>query len=252
MKIFLSWSGAKSKKVAILFDQWIRQVIQAVDPWISTDIEKGVRWSAEISKSLSETKVGIICLTKDNLKSEWILFESGAISKTEDAIVCTFLLDITPTDITPPLSLFQCTKFEKEDIRRLVITINNRLSHSGQKSIHEKTLDSIFEKFYPDLEEGLIQIKNEDGENLEELRTDRELLEEILETVRRIGISAKFEPSGAYMPTSPSSILSYFEAAPSAMQIAPLFREGSKSPFQNSSMHEETSKKTKRGSQKKN
>jgi len=55
MKVFLSWSGVKSKKVAIAFGTFIKNVIQVVDPWISSDIEKGSRWNQEISEKLEET-----------------------------------------------------------------------------------------------------------------------------------------------------------------------------------------------------
>lgn len=80
MKVFLSWSGERSKVVAKSLSEWLEQVLQAVEPWISTDIEKGKRWDGEISQKLEQSKVGIICLTKDNLESTWLHFEAGAIS----------------------------------------------------------------------------------------------------------------------------------------------------------------------------
>jgi hypothetical protein len=124
MKIFLGWSGTRSKETAEVLGDWLGQVIQAIDPWISLDILKGARWSEEIANKLEEAKVGIICLTKENLNENWILFEAGALSKTKDAHVCTFLLDLKPTDIKQPLALFQHTEFEKEDVRKLTHTIN--------------------------------------------------------------------------------------------------------------------------------
>lgn len=81
MLVFLSWSGSRSKAVAETFSKWIVQVIQAVEPWISSDIEKGARWNSEVAARLEQSRVGIICLTKENLDAKWILFESGALSK---------------------------------------------------------------------------------------------------------------------------------------------------------------------------
>ena len=66
MKVFISWSGTKSKKTAEVLSAWIRQVIQAADTWISSDIEKGARWNEKVSLELEETKIGIICLNKEN------------------------------------------------------------------------------------------------------------------------------------------------------------------------------------------
>lgn len=67
MKVFLSWSGDRSKAVAELLDEWIQCVIQAVDPWMSSkDIDRGSLWFSEITDQLQNTSIGIICLTQDN------------------------------------------------------------------------------------------------------------------------------------------------------------------------------------------
>ena len=94
MKVFLCWSGERSRQVAQALNDWLPTVIQAVEPWMSGDIGKGVRWGPEVSAELEESRVGIICLASDNLGNPWILFEAGAVSKTKDASVCTFLLDL--------------------------------------------------------------------------------------------------------------------------------------------------------------
>jgi hypothetical protein len=52
MKLFISWSGSKSQRLAEIFKDWIPKVIQAIKPFFSPDIEKGVRWFPEISKEL--------------------------------------------------------------------------------------------------------------------------------------------------------------------------------------------------------
>ena len=184
MKVFISWSGKRSKETADMLCTWIRQVVQSAETWISSDIEKGTRWNEKVNKELEDTKVGIICLNRENLTSEWILFEAGALSKTSDAHVCTFLLDINPTDIKPPLGQFQHTLFSKEDIRKLIHTINNKIISQKEKTISEKDIDEIFENNWHRLEEKLNEIKNQDTKTLEPTRTDRELLEEILQTVR--------------------------------------------------------------------
>jgi len=40
MLLFLSWSGTRSRKVAETFESWLVQVLQVLDPWISSDIDK--------------------------------------------------------------------------------------------------------------------------------------------------------------------------------------------------------------------
>ncbi len=191
MKVFISWSGSKSKETAEVLSSWIRQVIRA-ETWISLDIEKGSRWNDIINKELEETKVGIICLNKENLTSEWILFEAGALSKTSDAYVCTFLLDVNPAEIKPPLGQFQHTTFTKDDIRKLIHAINNKIRECSEKTLSEKDLDDVFELFWPKLEEKLMTIKSQKVEIKQNHRTERDILEEILQIVRSTNNPTKF------------------------------------------------------------
>ena len=63
MKVFISWSGDRSRAVADTLRVWLKDVIQAVDPWISgSNIEKGTRGGLEITKELEESLVGIFAL----------------------------------------------------------------------------------------------------------------------------------------------------------------------------------------------
>ena len=47
MKVFLCWSGTRSKGIANALHEWLPRVIQALDPWISVDIDKGARWGVK-------------------------------------------------------------------------------------------------------------------------------------------------------------------------------------------------------------
>jgi len=181
-----SWSGNRSKQVAEFLSSWLEQVIQATETWISADITKGERWSPSISDELEATNVGIICLDKDNLDSNWILFEAGALSKMKNAMVCTFLLDVQPSDVEQPLGQFQHTLFDKEDIWKLVQDINQKLLEVGEKQVSERNLKSVFDRFYPDLEKELKHIASTEAQKKSARRSDHELLEEVLQTVRAI------------------------------------------------------------------
>lgn len=37
MKVFISWSGNKSHKVALVFREWLPSVIQSLEPYVSSE-----------------------------------------------------------------------------------------------------------------------------------------------------------------------------------------------------------------------
>ena len=54
MKVFISWSGTRSKLIATALRKWLPYIMQSVEPWMSdTDINAGARWSREIEKELN-------------------------------------------------------------------------------------------------------------------------------------------------------------------------------------------------------
>src|SRR5688572_18638179 len=110
MKVFISWSGERSKAVAVALREWLPDVIQSVHPWLSSeDIDAGLRWNDEVTRELSQTRFGIICLTAENQTAPWILFEAGALAKTiEKTHVVPYLIGLEPTDVQRgPLAQFQ-------------------------------------------------------------------------------------------------------------------------------------------------
>jgi len=184
VKVFISWSGNSSKKLGEALRDWLPSVLQMVQPYFTpSDIEKGTRWNSEIAKELESSEVGILCVTRDNLNSDWIMFEAGALSKSLDkAHVCPVLFGIHNTDLVGPLKQFQTTEFDKEDFKKLVSVINNRL---GENKLTAKVLNSVFEKWWPELKTKIDKILKKLGQDdTEPIRTERGLLEEILELSR--------------------------------------------------------------------
>lgn len=184
-KVFLSWSGELSRKLAEAIRNWLPSALQYVKPYFTPeDIEKGAKWGPEISKELETSNIGIVCLTRDNTEKPWILFEAGALSKSIDrSHVCTLLFDLDPTDIKGPLTSFQGTRFAKEDFKKLVETIN---SAAGDSRLESNVLNGVFEMWWPKLEQEVAGIiKNHgDASAKTKKRSDRDILEELLELTR--------------------------------------------------------------------
>jgi hypothetical protein len=194
MKVFISWSGERSRLVADALRYWLPKVIQAIQPWMSSsDIEKGTRWRTDIASELEQSSIGIICLTPENLTSTWLHFEAGALSKQQqNTYVCTFLYGLEPADIREPLAQFQTTKAQREDVLKLVRTINNALSDN---KLPDSEVSETFDVWWPKLEQRLSDVPEyQSSPNAQ--RDEREILEEILEIVRsqaRSTQSTKFE-----------------------------------------------------------
>jgi hypothetical protein len=183
-KVFISWRGDLSRKLGEALRNWLPAALQYVKPYFSPDdVEKGAKWNSEIAKELETSNVGIILLTHDNTEKPWILFESGALSKSLDkARVCTLLFDLEAADVKGPLTSFQATKFVREDFKRLVSTINNT---AADAKLETSVLDSVFDMWWPRLEEQVAEIIKNHGKGAKrERRPDREILEEILDLTR--------------------------------------------------------------------
>jgi hypothetical protein len=182
MKVFLSWSGDVSKRVAAALRDWLPNVIQAVEPWMSSeDIDKGARWSSEIAKELDNCAAGIICVAPGNHDAPWLNFEAGALSKAfgKDK-VCPYLFRVKPSDLTGPLVQFQISEANQEDTHRLLISLNKTIE---PKPLPETKLGQTFEKWWPELEGQLAAI-GQSAPKKGLRRSAEDMLEEILSIVR--------------------------------------------------------------------
>jgi Txe/YoeB family toxin of Txe-Axe toxin-antitoxin module len=144
MKIFISWSGVISRQVAEIMGNWLRDMFELIEPFESWNIDKGKRWSEVLTQELQSINFGIICVTKDNLKSPWLNFEAGALSKLDKSKVCTILFGIDARDLAGPLEQFQGTKYEKEDIWRLVVSIKNEYNSSLDQTRLRNKFDELY------------------------------------------------------------------------------------------------------------
>lgn len=210
MKIFISHSGEKSTAIAKALRDWLPRVIQVIKPWMSAeDIGKGASWAPAIALELESAQLGVICITSENLDAPWILFETGALfNNLEIDYVCPYLFDIDQSALKEPLTWFQATKADKEDTRRLVHTINKAL---GDKSLTNDIVDSAFNKWWPDLEKELKSIRSSIHSKTKAKRSDREILDELLELAR--GEARRRSRSrGKYVPRGVTKLISIAES----------------------------------------
>lgn len=186
MKIFVSWSGKRSRAVAEFMCDWLKCVIQASQPWISTrDIDRGAIWFSEINDKLKDTSIGIVCLTQENKNKPWILFETGALAKgLTTNRVCTFLVDLQSADLQDPLAQFNHTTPDKGSVWELVRTINVCLN---EESLDERILKQVFETYWPQFEANFKEaIEFNQPEEVIPPRSEQDILSEILNNTRSL------------------------------------------------------------------
>lgn len=204
-KVFISWSGDLSRKLAEVLRGWLPGVLQFVRPYFTPeDVEKGTKWDTEIAKELESSNIGIICLTRDNIDKPWILFEAGALCKRFDrSKVCPLLFNLEPTDLKGPLSSFQCAKFAREQFKGLVGSINNE---AGEAKLEQDVLNSVFDMWWPKIDERVTHILSTSSDKKEKgLRSDKDILIEIL-GLARIAAQGTVRPQ-RYLDYRPQDLL---------------------------------------------
>lgn len=154
MKVFVSWSGDTSLEVAKAIKDWLPNVIQSVDVFLSSvDIAPGEQWFTKLGSVLDQSDFGILCLTSVNLSEPWILYEAGALSKRfENAQVVPLLIDVKIDDVKPPLSNFNAVLLKQAELRKLATSVNSAL---GAARIGEKQLERAFNAQWNDFEASL-------------------------------------------------------------------------------------------------
>ncbi len=191
MDIFIAWSGKASNMLATALHRWLPDVIPTAKPFMSEEsIRKGQRWLSEIGSKLENTNFGILCVTPENLQSPWMHFEAGAVAKsTKESSVSALLLDVAQADLDLPLSQFQHTQVTKEEVSKLVLDLNTA---AGEGRRLDERVKAAFQKFWPDLQEGINQARallSNSTNPMPKKRSEREILERILDV--QLGIQAR-------------------------------------------------------------
>jgi hypothetical protein len=187
MKVFLSWSLDHSKHIAVALKEWLPQVLHEVEPFVSTNIEAGARWQAEIASILSEAQFCIVVVTAENQKQPWLNFEAGAVAKAVDASrLVPLAVDLTPSEIELPLGQFQAQPLDVPGMTKVVESINSNLKRPLTKEHLSKAVQMWWSDLNAKLEQITKQIAKQPSATSDAAsrRTDRDILEELLLSVR--------------------------------------------------------------------
>ncbi len=130
MKVFISWSGEKSRDVAELIKKLLR-VVNNIDAFMSNDdIRSGSMWFGKISDELAEANYGILVITEENKEAPWILFEAGALYKglMHTSKIVPIIADNHIETLKNPLGSFHARRIEDNSMYSLVTDIQNEIA----------------------------------------------------------------------------------------------------------------------------
>ena len=180
----MSWSGEPSRSIATALTQWLGNVVQHVDPWMSDEkIGSGARWNDAIAQALGETNFGIVCVTRANQHAPWLIFEAGALAKSiEVARVVPLCIDLSFSEVTGPLSAFQGRPLDRDGVRRLV----HDISAASEKPMTKEQMATVFDVWWPRLEAAVGEAIEAAPSDTEPSRPAQDMLQELVERIRRI------------------------------------------------------------------
>lgn len=145
LRVFISWSGDRSKTVATALRVWLGQVTNGATYFMSDlDIEAGARWDEVISAELETGSFGVAVLTPESLESQWVYFECGALAKAmSTSRVIPYLVGFpTKSSVLGPLARFQAVPADREGTLKLIEAINKYSSRQLDGALLQKLFDS--------------------------------------------------------------------------------------------------------------
>jgi Mn-dependent DtxR family transcriptional regulator len=193
MKIFVSWSGARSGALAQALRDWLPLVLHYAEPWLSdADLAPGERWGPALAKELETSNFGVVCITRENLTSPWILFEAGSLAKSLDGSrVIPLLLDVEFSEITGPLAQFQAKKAEREGVLEIVQSVNAL----AKQPVADARVKELFDALWPKLEKQIAEIPKGTSP-AKPSRSQHEILEELVTSVRGLDARLREQEEG--------------------------------------------------------
>jgi hypothetical protein len=165
------------------------------------DIQAGAQWFDTVADALRASSFAVICVTPQNLQSEWLHFEAGAIGMSHSGTgerpkVAPYLVGVRKADVRAPLSLYQAQNADLTGTWQLVRSMNASLPDA----LAEDRLSRSFEKWWPELERQLeaasmeaettaamVSAESGSAADYDAGRAVEDMVAEVLELVRELG-----------------------------------------------------------------
>lgn len=143
---------------------WLPKVSNC-EPWLSGIHIVPGEWTPQLQRAIRSCDAGVVCLTPENLGSEWLHFESGGIAcRSDGSLIIPFCLDVAAKHVKLPLGSYQVCEATIHGTRKMV----HALSSYQQPSVHRvfSDVDQRVDEHFPELETRFAAIREECGPGL--------------------------------------------------------------------------------------
>ena len=214
MRVFLSWSGDRSKELARALDEWLPRVLPLIKTSMSETIPVGTEWRTILMKRLRKCDATIACLTPENLRSQWLNFEAGAAASMADYRLFPVFLgkEALPAG---PLSGLQVMRCSQNDLGHLVSKINSLC----EPKCPPQWVNQQFDLLWRDLEKKLDEATSTWVDYDEAIDSVREHLED-LKRLKDVDVITFYVRDYAAPKEAPDY---YIEAASGLRDPAPMY-----------------------------
>lgn len=143
MNVYVSYSGELSRDIASVIKECFPMIIQSLNVFVSAqDVKIGSFWRSELERTMEESECAIICITKENNNSPWLIFEAGMMAKKTTLV--PLLIDIGYQELNDPLAVFHATLLGKEGLYSIINLLNKKVSNKLDSAILSETFEVMW------------------------------------------------------------------------------------------------------------
>lgn len=148
MKVFISWSKAKSMEYAKITKTLLESIDPSIKAFVSeVDINGGEDVQEKIIEKIIECDKLVLCFTKENKKSPWLLFEAGYARGIQKTVI-PILFDEDPnwhSWIDNPMNIAREIRIGHENFNSMLLKSFNLGRSSKRTSLINRYKESISE-----------------------------------------------------------------------------------------------------------
>ncbi len=153
MKVFISWSKAKSMQYALKTKLLLESLNPTIEAFVSeVDIHGGEDVQNKIIHKIVECDKLVLCFTKENKKSPWLLFEAGYARGLKKTVI-PMLFDDDPnwhSWVDNPMNIAREISFNRKNFSDVFLDcFEIECSEKSQQELHryKKAILAIKDKF---------------------------------------------------------------------------------------------------------